>query len=116
MYADIRFRNDGIDGIARAKAARDILAALPEIWTKNLIEENFGAEEGLHTRATLPTDCCHLNDPAARINCYHRHDATIREENMVEWTIGVHENLPALATNVLKLRHKSREIARWQGK
>jgi hypothetical protein len=39
MYADIRFRKDGIDSIARAKAARDILAAFPGIWTKSLTEE-----------------------------------------------------------------------------
>jgi len=35
----MRFRKDGIDSIARAKAARDILAALPGIWTKSLTEE-----------------------------------------------------------------------------
>jgi hypothetical protein len=27
----------------------------------------LGAEVGLHTRATLPTDRCHLNDAAIRI-------------------------------------------------
>ena len=35
---------------------------------------------------------------------------------MVERTIGVQENLPALAANVLKLRHESLEITGWQGK
>jgi hypothetical protein len=35
---------------------------------------------------------------------------------MVERTISVHEDLPALAANVLKLRHESLEIAGWQGK
>ena len=34
---------------------------------------------------------------------------------MVERTISVHENLPALAANVLKLRHEAREIAGGQG-
>jgi hypothetical protein len=33
---------------------------------------DLGAEEGLHTRATLPTDRCHLNDAAVRINRDHR--------------------------------------------
>jgi hypothetical protein len=33
------FRKDGIDSIARAKDARDILAALPGIWTKSLTED-----------------------------------------------------------------------------
>jgi hypothetical protein len=33
---------------------------------------------------------------------------------MVERTIGVHENLVALAANVLELRHKLLEIAGWQ--
>jgi hypothetical protein len=28
---------------------------------------DLGAEEGLHTRATLPTDRCHLNEAAVRI-------------------------------------------------
>jgi hypothetical protein len=35
----MRCRKDGIDAIARAKATRDILAALPGIWTKSLTEE-----------------------------------------------------------------------------
>jgi hypothetical protein len=35
---------------------------------------------------------------------------------MVERAISVHENLPALAANVLELRHQSLEIAGWQGK
>src|SRR3984893_10502845 len=35
----MRFRKDGIDSIARAKAARDILDALPGIWTKSLTED-----------------------------------------------------------------------------
>jgi hypothetical protein len=38
------------------------------------------------------------------------------EEDMVERTISVHENLIALAANVFKLRHESFEIAEWQGK
>jgi hypothetical protein len=76
----------------------------------------LGAEEGLHTRATLPTDRCRLNDAAVRINRDHRHDPAIGEEDMVERTVSVHENLPALAANVLQLRHESLEIAGWQGK
>jgi hypothetical protein len=35
---------------------------------------------------------------------------------MVERAIGVHENLRALAANVLQLRHESLEIAGRQGK
>ena len=77
---------------------------------------SLGAEEGLHTRATLPTDRCHLNDAAVRINRDHRDDTAIGEEDMVERTISVHENLPALAANVFKLRHEPLEIAGWQGK
>jgi hypothetical protein len=30
----------------------------------------LGAEEGLHTRATLPTDRCHLNNAAIRIRLH----------------------------------------------
>ena len=77
---------------------------------------DLGAEEGLHTRATLPTDRCHLNDAAVRINRDHRDDTAVGEEDMVERTISVHQHLPAVAANVLKLRHESLEIAGWQGK
>jgi hypothetical protein len=38
------------------------------------------------------------------------------EKDIVERTISVHENLPALAANVFKLRHELLEIAGWQGK
>jgi hypothetical protein len=76
----------------------------------------FGAEEGLHTGAPLPTDRCHLDDAAVRINRDDRDDPAIGEEDMVERAVGVHENLSALAANVLKLRHQSLEIAGWQGK
>ena len=31
---------------------------------------DLGAEEGLHTRATLPTDRCHLNNAAIRIRLH----------------------------------------------
>jgi hypothetical protein len=37
----------------------------------------------LHPRATLPTNGCHLNDAAIRINRNHRNDAAIGEEDMV---------------------------------
>ena len=56
-YACIRFRNDGIDPMARVNAARDIYAALPGIW--KLDGRAFGAEDGLHASATLPADRCH---------------------------------------------------------
>jgi hypothetical protein len=68
----------------------------------------------LHTRATLSTDRCHLNDAAVRINRQQRDDTAIGEEYMVERTIGVHQDLPALAGNLFKLRHKPLEIAGWQ--
>jgi hypothetical protein len=35
----MRFRKDGIDAMARLNAPRDIVAALPGIWTKNWTEE-----------------------------------------------------------------------------
>jgi esterase/lipase superfamily enzyme len=70
----------------------------------------------LHTAATLPTDRCHLNDAAVRINRHHRYDTAIREEYVVERTISVQQNLLAFAANLFKLRHKPLEIAGWQGK
>jgi hypothetical protein len=75
----------------------------------------LGAEDGLHTRAALPTDRCHLNDAAVRINRHHRDDTDLGEEYIVERTIGVHQDLPALAANLFKLRHKPLEIAGGQG-
>ena len=33
---------------------------------------------------------------------------------MIEWTIGVHQDLPALAANLLKLPHQPLEIGGWQ--
>jgi hypothetical protein len=74
----------------------------------------LGAEDGLHTRATLPTDRCHLNDTAVRINRHHRDHTAIGEKDMVERTVSVHEDLLALAANVFKLRHKPLEIAGWK--
>jgi hypothetical protein len=76
----------------------------------------LGAEKGLHTRATLPTDRCRLDDAAVRINRNHRDDTAIWEEDMVERTISVYQHLPAVAANVLKLWHESPEIAGWQSK
>jgi hypothetical protein len=74
-----------------------------------------GAEDGLHTRATLPTDRCHLYDTAVRIDRHHRDHTAIREKYMVERTLSVHEDLLALAANVFELRHKPLEIAGWKG-
>ena len=39
----------------------------------------------------------------------------VGEEHMVERTIGVHEDLPAIAAHVFKLRLKLPEIGGWQG-
>jgi hypothetical protein len=73
-------------------------------------------EDSLHTAATLPTYRCHLNDAAVRINRHYGNDTAIGEEYMVERTISVHEDLPAQAGNLFKLRHEALEIAGWKGK
>src|ERR1700730_12696457 len=73
----MRLRKDGIDSMARVKAARDIFAALPGIWTRSRTGGTRGAEDGLHGGATLPADRCHLNDAAVRINCHHRYDTAV---------------------------------------
>jgi hypothetical protein len=52
---------------------------------------------------------------AVRVNRKYRDDPVIGEEDIVERTVSVHENLFALAANVFKLRHKPLEIARGQG-
>jgi hypothetical protein len=77
---------------------------------------DLGAKERLHTGATLPTNRCHLDDTSIRIHRNDRDNTAVGKEDMVERTIGVHENLPTLTFNLLKFRQESREIARWQGK
>jgi hypothetical protein len=57
MYADMRLRKGGIEFIARAKAARDILAAVPGIWTKNLTEDNLAPK-----KACMPVHPCNPPD------------------------------------------------------
>jgi hypothetical protein len=89
----MRIRKDGIDCMARVNAARDIFAALPGIC------------------AALPSDRCHLDDAAVRINRHHRDHTAIGEEYMVERTISVHQDLRAKAANLFKLRHETLEIA-----
>jgi len=74
-----------------------------------------GTEDGLYTRATLPTDCCHLSDTAAPINGYHRCYTAVWEEYMVERTIGFDEDLLPAALNVLEVPHNPLEIAGRQG-
>src|SRR5580693_1414358 len=75
----------------------------------------LGTKDGLHRSATLPTDRCHFNDTAVRIDRHHRDDTAVGEEYMVERTIRIHQDLPAFAAYLLKLRHKLLEIGGWQG-
>jgi hypothetical protein len=58
--------------------SRDNVVRLPAICTHEVLERAGFFHEGLHTRATLPTDRCHLNDAAVRINRDHR-DGTINK-------------------------------------
>jgi len=74
----------------------------------------LGTQDGLHGRATLPADRCHFNDAAVRIHRHCRDDTDVGEEYMVERTIGVHQDLLALAADLFKLRHKLLEIGGWQ--
>ena len=74
--------------MARVNAARDIFCA-PRDLDEKPDGGGLGTDDGLHTRATLPPDRCHLNDTAVRINRHHRDDTAVGEEYMVERTIGV---------------------------
>ena len=51
---------------------------------------------------------------AVRVNRKYREDSAIGEEEMVERTVSVDEDLLALAPNVFKLWHDPLEIARGQ--
>ena len=77
---------------------------------------HFGAQDGLHARATLPANRCHLDGAAVRIDRQDRDDAAIGEEDMIERTIGVHQDLLGVAWNAFKLRQKPFEIAGRQSK
>ena len=76
--------------MARVNAARDIFAAVPGNLDEKPDGGTFGAEDGLHSCATLPTNCRHFNDTAVRINRHHRDDTGFGEEYIVERTISVH--------------------------
>jgi len=96
-----------------ADAARDIFAAAPGIWTRSRTEEVLAPKTACTpVQPSLPTVA--INDTAVRINRHHRDDTAVGEEYMVERTISVHKDLPAMAANVFKLRHKLLEIRGWQ--
>jgi hypothetical protein len=90
--------------MARVNAARDIFAALPGELDQQPEGGLLGAENGFHSSATFPADRRHLNDVAVRINRYYRGNTAIGEAHMINRTISIHQDLAALADNVLKLR------------
>ena len=90
------------------------LCGAPGDLDEKLHRGALGTQDGLNAAAALPSDRCHLDDAAVRINRHHRDDAAIGEEDMVERAIGVHQDLRALAANLFKLRQKALEIAGWQ--
>jgi hypothetical protein len=61
---------------------------------------NLGAEEGLRPAATFPADRRHLNGITVGVNRYHRDDTAVGEEDIVERTIRLQENLVAFAANL----------------
>src|ERR1700730_9932864 len=62
----MRFRKDGIDSIARAKAARDILAAVPGIWTKSLTEDALAPKKAfMPVQPSLPIVAISMTLPSA---------------------------------------------------
>jgi hypothetical protein len=111
--------HDISEGRHRLHRPREFRARHPGRAARDLDQKSdrgcLGAEEGLNTRGPLPTDRCHLNDAAVRINRDHRDDTAIRKEDMVERTVRVHQDLGALAANVFKVRHNPLEIAGGQG-
>jgi hypothetical protein len=111
----MRFRNDGIDPIGPRERRARHLCRVPRDLDKKPDGGTFGAKDGLHGGATLPADRRHLNDAAVRIDRHHRDEPAIGEEYMIERTVRVQQNLPALAANAFKLRHKLLEIGGWQG-
>jgi len=87
------------------------LCGAPRDLGEKLGRGALGAQDGLHAAAALPSDRCHLDAAAVGINRHHRDDPAVREEDMVERAIGVHQDLRPVAVNLFKLRHKPPEIA-----
>src|SRR3979490_487170 len=98
----MRARNDGIDSKARVYAARDILAALPGIWTKSLTEDIRAPR-----RACTPL---HPSRPIVAISMVlpfaYTATTAMGKVDIVERTIGLHEDLPARAADVFELGHE----------
>jgi len=69
----------------------------------------------LDIRATFPTDRCHLNDAAVSVKRHRRDNTDVGEEDMVQRTISVYQDLLALAANLFKFRHEPLEIGGGQG-
>src|SRR5437667_2030839 len=97
--------------MARVKAGRDIFCCAPGDLDEETSRRNLGTEDGSHAGAALPPNRCHLNGATVGVNGHDRDDTAIREEYRVERTIGIHQDLPALAANMLKFRQKLLEIA-----
>ena len=109
--------------VAAPKAAK---RWLPE-WISDLLEKGLDVSvhetsegrrkdlaRGVHTGHGVDAAPRDTGREAGRRNSWHRDDTVVGEEYMVERTIGVHKDLPAMAANVFKLRHKLLEIRGWQ--
>src|SRR5260370_8242289 len=108
----MRFRKAGIDAIARVNAARDIFAVLPGIWTRSRTEDVLAPKTAWI--AVQPSRPIVAISMMLRIDRDHRDDTAIGEEHMVERTIGVPQDLPALTANLLERRHNPLQIVDWQ--
>src|SRR5262249_31538423 len=69
------------------------------------------AEHRLHARAALPPNRCHFNGAAVGMHRHHRDDTAIQEEDMIERTVSLRQDLLAAARDVFKIRHKPPQIA-----
>ncbi len=81
--------------------ARVILVVCPGL-DEEPSRGGFDTEDRLDTGAALSSDCGHLDDAAIRVHCHHRHDPTVREEDVLKRCVGIEEDLFALATDLLK--------------
>lgn len=68
---------------SRKRHARHPCGASRDL-NQQLDRGTLGTEDGLYTRAALPSDRCHLNDMAVRVNRKYRGDPPIGEEDIVE--------------------------------
>jgi hypothetical protein len=82
--------SEGIDPIIRVNAARDILAAVPGIWTRSRTEERLASNTGCRpVQPSLPIVAISMTLPICVTRDY-RDETTTGKVHLVQRAVGVH--------------------------